>query len=263
MKYIFPLFLSVVIFGCKQMSDKRVVSKSISSEADSNLVKYRHKLDSIGTDSINISADPENPIFYKTADLKDIIKHRPELISEYADDPGIEYERRKLSVDELDDQKGVDYSFASEVGEDGYYAVYAYFLRFRNGDKPYETQRARLIRLYTDINSVFQKLMNGGTYFGHQETRILGDAEYAISLYPKDKNDDYYNKPYNIGAQKQLFISSLNQFIDDELKANNLYLGKDKADAKAELSKTVEEIDSLITGYFYLKMAQRYRYEKY
>lgn len=227
-----------------------------------NLATYEHKLDSIGKDSINISADPEMPIFYKTDDLKDFAKHRPELISEYVDDPAIEYARKKLSPDELDNQKGIDYSFSSEVGQDGYYIIYAYFLRLRNGDKPFVTQRAKLIKLYGDINSIFEKLMGGGTYFGHQETRILGDAEYAVSLYPKNK-DDYYVKTYSIAAQKELYINALKQRIDDELSASADVPEKDKSATKVALYKTVNDIDSLITEYFYLKMAQQFQYTKY
>ncbi|MEO6633137.1 MAG: hypothetical protein ABIN13_15485, partial [Mucilaginibacter sp.] len=180
----------------------------------------------------------------------------------YTNDPEIEYAKGKLSADELDDQHGPDYSFSSEVGQDGYYSVYAYFLRLRNGDKPFATQRAKLIKLYGDINSIFEKLMGGGTYFGHQETRILGDAEYAVSLYPKNK-DDYYVKTYNIAAQKQLYIKALQQRIDDELAANSELSGKDRIATKAELYKTVSNIDGLITEYFYLKMAQQFQYTKY
>ncbi|MEP6614710.1 MAG: hypothetical protein ABJA76_22545 [Mucilaginibacter sp.] len=262
MKYTFLILLSLMFFGCKQQAAKKDPPKILAGAIDSNYIKYEHKLDSIGKDSINISADAEIPIFYKTTELKEIIRHRPELISEYTNDPEIEYAKGKLSADELDDQHGPDYSFSSEVGQDGYYSVYAYFLRLRNGDKPFATQRAKLIKLYGDINSIFEKLMGGGTYFGHQETRILGDAEYAVSLYPKNK-DDYYVKTYNIAAQKQLYIKALQQRIDDELAANSELSGKDRIATKAELYKTVSNIDGLITEYFYLKMAQQFQYTKY
>jgi len=262
MKYSFLMLISLITFGCKQQSSKKEAIKRDTSETANNLVRYEHVLDSISKDSINISADTEMPIFYKTADLKDFIKHRPELISEFASDPEIEYAKIKLSPDELDNQKGPDYSFSSEVGQDDYYSVYAYFLRLRNGDKPFATQRTRLIKLYGDINSVFEKVMGGGTYFGHQETGILGDAEYAVSLYPKNK-DDYYVKTYNIAAQKQLYINALKQRIDDELSANAELSEKDRETAKAGLYKTVNDIDGLITEYFYLKMAQQFQYTKY
>ena len=262
MKYIFLILSSLIVFSCKQQSGTKEPPKIDTGETAANLATYEHKLDSTSKDSINISADPEMPIFYKTADLKDFIKHRPELISEYADEPEIEYAKIKLSADELDNQQGPDYSFSSEVGQDGYYSVYAYFLRLRNGDKPYAMQRAKLIKLYGDINSIFDKLNGGGSYFGHQETRILGDAEYAVSLYPKSK-DDYFVKTYNITAQKQLYISALKQRIDDELGANSELPAKEKAATKAELYKTVNDIDGLITEYFYLKMAQKFQYTKY
>jgi hypothetical protein len=161
MKYSLLILVSLVALGCKQQPTKKDSPKIDTGEVTANLVMYEHKLDSVSKDSINISADPEIPIFYKTADLKDFIKHRPELISEYTVDPETEYAKIKLTPDELDKQQGPDYSFSSEVGQDGYYSVYAYFLRLRNGDKPFATQRAKLIKLYGDINAIFEKLMGG------------------------------------------------------------------------------------------------------
>jgi hypothetical protein len=90
----------------------------------------------------------------------------------------------------------------------------------------------------------------------------LGDAEYAVSLYPKNK-DDYYVKTYNIAAQRQLYIKALQQRINDEIAANNDIPEKDKAATKVNLYKTVSDIDGLITEYFYLKMAQQFQYTKY
>jgi len=262
MKYSLLILVSLVALGCKQQQAKKDSPKIDTGETAANLAKYEHKLDSIGKDSINISADPEMPIFYKTADLKDFIKHRPELIDEYFHAPEIEYAKIRLSAEELEKNGGVDYSFNSEVGQDDYYSLYAFLLRLSNGDKPFVTQRAKLIKLYGDINAIFEKLMGGGTYFGHQETRILGDAEYAVSLYPKNK-DDYYVKTYNIAAQKQLYIKALQQRIDDEIAANNDIPEKDKPATKVNLYKTVSDIDGLITEYFYLKMAQQFQYTKY
>ncbi|WP_295798240.1 hypothetical protein [Mucilaginibacter sp.] len=264
MKYSFLVLLSLIVLGCKQQAQKNESPQIAAGAVDTNFIKYEHKLDSIGKDSINISADPEMPIFYKTSELKDFIRHRPELISEYTEEPSIEYARKRLSPDELDERAGKtepDYSFSSEVGQDDYYSLYAYFLRFRNGDKPFATQRIKLIKLYGNINSIFEKL-NGGTYFGHQETRILGDAEYAVSLYPKNK-DDYYVKTYNIAAQKRLYIGALKQRIDDELSANTDIPGKDKPATKVRLYKTVNDIDGLITEYFYLTMAQQFQHTNY
>jgi hypothetical protein len=262
MKYTFLILVSLIVLGCKQPAAKKTIPKIDTTEAANNLSLYEHKLDSIGKDSINISADPEMPIFYKTVDLKDFIRHRPELMSEYANEPAIEYAKIKLTPDELDQQKGSDYSFSSEVGQDAYYSLYAYFMRFRNGDKIYAAQRAKLIKLYDDINAIFDKLSGGGTYFGHQETRILADAEYAVSLYPKNK-DDYYVKTYNIAAQKQLYINALKQRIDDELSTNIELSDKQRAATKADLYQTVNDINGLISEYFYLKMAQQFQYSKY
>ncbi|MBL0153394.1 MAG: hypothetical protein IPP93_07885 [Chitinophagaceae bacterium] len=56
----------------------------------------------------------------------------------------------------------------------------------------------------------------GGTYFTHQWGRILGYAEYSVYLLPKKASD--IRKSYDITKQKELYIKSLRQLIDDESK---------------------------------------------
>lgn len=103
-------------------------------------------------------------------------------------------------------------------------------------------------------------LANGGTYFGHQYTRILGYAEYAIY---QNSGTDYLIKTYSISRQKTLYINSLKQLINDELSTNFDISEKDKPALKRSLLKTVTEMDGLITNYFYLNMAKEFQYSNY
>jgi len=93
--------------------------------------------------------------------------------------------------------------FGSEVGQDDYYALYAYFLKQRNGVNEFVKQRQRLIDIYSNINSLFAYFEYGGTYFGHQSRRILGYAEYSIYLLPKTK--DNISKTHDITKQKEFY----------------------------------------------------------
>ena len=112
---------------------------------------------------------------------------------------------------------------------------------------------------------MFSLLSGGGTYYGHQYTRILGYAEYSLHVYSVfgGKEDDYYNKPYNMVKQKRLYIKSLKQFIGDEVNNNPEYSLKEKCQKTKEALKNVKDIDRLITTYFYLRMAQEFQYSYY
>jgi hypothetical protein len=151
--------------------------------------------------------------------------------------------------------------FASEVGQDVYYALYAYFLKQKNGIDPYEKQRKKLIEIYSNINSLFGHFQYGGTYFGHQQMRILGYAEYSVYLLQKIENG--FEKTYNIKKQKELYIKSLRQLILDESEIDYNSLGEQKIERTKKLNKKVDSLDSLITDVFYLRRAQEFHYIHY
>ena len=121
--------------------------------------------------------------------------------------------------------------------------------------------RRKLIDIYTDINSLFQRFQYGGTYFGHQYSRILGYAEYSVYLYSQSK--DNIEKTYDISKQKELYIKSLRQLIDDESKIDNETLGNDKIARIKELNKIVDDLNKLITDNFYLRRTQEFHYGHY
>ena len=152
-------------------------------------------------DTIVITAKIENiSLKFSKEEFNDIINNQPELYDDWIANPDETYLLREY--------KG----FGGEAGQDTYYILYAYFLKQKNGSE-YSVMRENLINLYSNINSIFQKIQYGGTYFGHQYIRILGYAEYAIYQYT------YVDelKPYDIGKQKDLYVQSLRQLVQDEI----------------------------------------------
>jgi hypothetical protein len=210
---------------------------------------------------VNISTILADTVFVTKAEIARILKFYPELSdTNYNYNPYTSYAMRGLNSTEkqLDDDKKID--FNSEVGQDDYFLFYAYFLSLKNGREKHQGQRDTLIKIYEGINSIMQNLGNGGTFFGHQQRRILGYAEYSIYT---GINNDYYTKEYNIAKQKSLYISSLKQLINDDLSTNFDISEKRKPTLLKELLKTVNDIDGLISNYFYLNNAREFEYSNY
>jgi hypothetical protein len=201
-------------------------------------------------DTISISTDDSTAIKVTKGELKRILKKDPELNSDLPFPPDICWGKSLKN----------DIEFDCEACRDQYYALYAYFLREKNGEAKYRAQRKTLITLYRDINDVFGMLNGGGTYYGHQYIRILGYAEFSVYA---GKDNDYYNRPHNLAGQKSLYIKSLKQYIYDEVNNNTEYSPKEKVEKQKETLKSVKDIDRLITTYFYLNMAQEFQYSHY
>jgi hypothetical protein len=119
----------------------------------------------------------------------------------------------------------------------------------------------KLISIYSAINSFYQKLQSGGTYFGHQQARIAGYAEYSIYLF--SKNEDSFGKSYPIRKQKDIYIQSLRQLVEDEVKMDVELKGSEKVSRSRELNKIVDGLDSLITDKYDLYAAQEFQYTHY
>jgi hypothetical protein len=148
--------------------------------------------------------------------------------------------------------------FDCEVCRDFFFKLYAYILKQHNGDKNYRGKRDTLTRLYNNIVKIYQ-ISNGGG-IGHMYRRISGYSEYAIY---RGMDNEYYQRTYDISRQKQLYISSLKQLINDELRSTYGILEKDKPGLKKQLFETVRHIDGLITNFYYLKMTQEFQYSNY
>lgn len=201
-------------------------------------------------DTLTITTELADTFKFSKADFNSLVDKHPEFFENYPDNPDQAYNN-------INDT----YEFGSEVGQDSYYLLYAYFLKQKNGIEKYASQRQKLIDIYSNINLLFRHFQYGGTYFMHQSRRILGYAEYSIYLMPKTKQD--VEKTYDIAKQKNLYIKSLRQLVEDESKIDFNSQGEDKIDRYKELYKIVDNLDGLITDNFYLRRAQEFHYGHY
>lgn len=239
MKNLSYLLLLIIFTGCTHYSKK---------EKDPTKITAITKKDTIFPgDKDTLTLDSDGRFKFLKGTLRKIAKENPELNSaDYIEKPDIAYSS--------------SHNFGSEAGQDEYFVLYAYFLKSKNGEKKYQQQRQTLIKIYRGINSIYGRLARGGTYFGHQYSRILGYAEYSIYA---AKDNDYYIKKYSISKQKALYLNTLRQIITDELSADFDFLEDEKPALKKELLKTVNELNNLITDYFYLNMAREFQYSNY
>lgn len=242
------LLLIIGISSCtnpSKQADKTIVPETKKVLASTDYSKYYTQ-----EDTLSIVTELGDTLKYAKADFNSIVDQHPELFKEIPDYPDQAY----FNNDTMGE-------FGSEVGQDNYYVLYAYFLKQRNRVEAFAQQRQKLIDIYSNINSLFGHFEYGGTYFGHQYSRILGYAEYSIYLLPK--TGARISKTYDITKQKKLYIQSLRQLIEDESKIDFNTLGKDKIERNIELHKIVDELDDLITDNFYLRRAQKFHYEHY
>jgi hypothetical protein len=237
----FLLFLSL-LYSCTHPGN---ISK------DSGSATYSATLNDTGSfnDGHIIALDSSGNCRVTRGMLCRILRRNPELNEQTTESPDLAYAEHTRNMD-----------FESEQGKDEYFLIYAYFGAIRNGQTKCHGQRDSLIRIYRDINKIFDGLANGGTYFGHQYARIAGYAEYSVYLY---KRSALFMKGYGINAQKNLYLKSVKQLIDDETSVNFDTPDNDKLKLKQELLKTLKDMDSLITDYFYLNRAREFQYSNY
>jgi len=238
MEKICYLLLLVFINACTQKTNKLKDSHSDIPKKQIIAVK--------NGDSVLLDSATNYKI--TTSELNILLKRHPELNDEYVKSPDIDYYKQK------------DLDFNSEIGRDNYYLIYAYFLKAKNGNKKFQGEREILIKIYNYINSIYDYLNDGGTYYNHQCSRIPAFAENAIN---SGINNDYYIKTYNISKQKQLYLQSIKQLITDEQNSNFDLDETKKPELKRKLFKTVDDMSGLITNTFYLKMAQEFQYSNY
>jgi hypothetical protein len=247
LQYIFIL----TILGCNNQANQ--TDKTINADTAQQISATKQTDNSIyytKQDTLLIATEIGDTLKYGKAEFNDVVDNHPEFFTDFPREPDFEYYCN-----------GDNAEFGSEVGQDTYYALYAYFLKQKNGIDKYAQQRRKLIDIYSNINSLFGRFQYGGTYFGHQGMRILGYAEYSIYLLPKKKED--IEKTYDITKQKELYVKALRQLIEDESKIDFNTLGNDKIERNNELNKIVDELDKLITDAFYLRRAQEFQYRHY
>lgn len=264
------LFLTTLLFfSCKNKtthkeratSQDTVAAPTVIRNNDVSLPKSKVDRAKYHTtsDTVYIYTQFNDTLKYSKNDFNDIIDNFPELYDETIDHPDSTYSKSKIWVELVDSSGNKNHlSFGSEVGQDQYYILYAYFLKHKNGIEQFVIRRKKLLEIYHALNSLFATLNYGGTYFGHQYARIEGYAEFSVYWFSRYK--DYFDRPYDISKQKAFYIGGLKQLIIDEEKIDNNTIGKEaKAERKKELLKDVDKLDKLITDNFYLRMAKSFQ----
>lgn len=215
------------------------------------------------SDTVIIYTKNNDTLKFIKNDFNDIVDNFPELTGESIHPPDYTFSKSAVWVDLVDSSGNKKHlSFSSEVGKDEYYILYAYFLKNKNGIEKYSTRRNNVIKIYTDLNSIFGELNYGGTYFGHQYSRIEGYAEFSIYWF--SRSEDFFSRPCDITKQKVLYIASLRQLIKDEVEIDNNVVRKSENIKRVkELFETIADLDKLITDNFYLRMAQSFQYDHY
>lgn len=246
-KLIIILIFTTFFLSCnKQTSkvDNAIIDSNTQSKKIDNSKYYTQK------DTVLITTEIGDTLKIEKTEFNTIIDKHPEFFEKFPNNPDQSYFNNNDKEE-----------FGSELGQDKYYVLYAYFLKKRNGEKEFEQHRKTLIDIFLNINLLFQNFEYGGTYFGHQHHRILGYAEYSIYLMPKTKDD--VSKTYDISKQKDLYIKSLRQLIDDESKIDFNVYGKEKIEHIKKLNEIVDKLDRLITENFYMRRAQEFQYSYY
>lgn len=238
----------MVLLSCNNQTKQ--VDKTVIAITDTKTSKVDNSKYYTPHDTIIITTEIGDTLKYAKSDFNNIVDTHAEFFEEYPNNPDQAYFNNNDKEE-----------FGSEIGQDIYYILYAYFLKQNNGVEEFAQQRQKLIDIYSNINSLFGHFEYGGTYFGHQSRRILGYAEYSIYLLPKAT--DGISKTYDIAKQKELYIKSLRQLIEDEIKIDFNTFGQEKIHRSKKLNKIVDELDDLITDIFYLRRAQEFQYGHY
>lgn len=261
MRWIF-IFAMLFLSACHNTQKKNTVPlpETISADSKSSVDKAQLY---ITADSIVIAENEFDTITYSKKEFNEIIDYFPTLNESVPVHPDISYAQSGYFRD-IKDSDGVKkhISFGSEVGQDRYYILYAYFLKQRNQGVLLDQRRKNLTTIYQAVNDIFALLNYGGTFFGHQQRRICGYVQFGVYQYKTGK--DFFTVDYDIAEQKNLYLKALRQVISDKIKTDNEIPYKNSKDVKQkELYTYVTKLDSLITDNFYLKKAQEFQYSNY
>ena len=260
----------IVLFGCKHKplpqqntppadTVQKVVEPRIAlMNQKRNPNKYHTQ-----KDTVYIVTESDETMTYSREEYNSIIDSFPELYSDNAVYPDSAYVNRRLGfnlIDSLGEEHMI--SFASELGADGYYMLYAWFLKNKNGVQQHAARRKKLLEIYRSLNSLFGSLYYGGTYYGHMYSRIEGYAEYDIYRYIHKKA--LFVNPPDFRKQKAQFMLALKESIGTEInKDAYLITDTDKRERLLELQKDITYLNRDITDYYFLEMARAFRKDSY
>ncbi|WP_462252533.1 hypothetical protein [Ferruginibacter sp.] len=260
---------SILFFGCtqRQTNDKNISTIDTSKKLrdtkielpQTKVARAKYHTDK---DTVYIYTQSKDTLKYSKEEFNDIVDNFPELTTLHTKYPDTAY-NSKIWVDFIDSSGEKNHlTFGSETGQDEYYILYAYFLNQKNGIAKYSIRRKKLLEIYTTLNSLFGALNYGGTYFGHQYSRIEGYAEFSIYWFRH--YEDYFDRPYDITKQKEFYIAGLRQLITNEVKIDNYVNSEnEKEERRKDLFKLVDNLNKEITDNFYLRMAQSFQSDHY
>lgn len=242
-----------MFFSCNQTNHTPEPVQSIESLPKSHNGKVADNAQYYATgEHVTIPLWNGDSLVYTKAEFDSIIDDYPELMSKDTYHPDITYYGlRKKEI-----------RFSSEVGQDEYYVLYAYFLKQKNGDTVYSKRRKTLLLIYEKINDLFRIIQDGGTYFGHQVSRIEGYVEYDIYQHKWNKTEQYQDEK-KIAKQKALFIQSLRQIIIDADLQRNDIPKEYRIKRLKNMNRMVDDIANNISDLFYLRNAQSFLYAHY
>ena len=265
---IIPLLL---LTACKPFASDKAASvaakpATLSQSADTTRAEAFEFLETEpqeNDDTVLIISPLNDTQYYSPRALDIITQQFPMLNQDIPDAPEIAYARSGYFKSFTGtDGKPTRISFSSELGHDEFCLLYAHFLRLRYSDKAFPQARQKLTRIFLTLNTLFSTLSYGGTYYGHQSSRLAAEAEYGsylLNKYPKDMLPTW-----NFTRQKTLYLELLRQQIADELAQDKeTTAAHDRKGREQTLNGYVNTLDKLITDGFLLKEVQRFQYAFY
>lgn len=148
-----PIYILIIIIGLLSCNNQpKKVDKPTITNIDTQSSKVDNSKYYTQQDTIIIATETGDTLIFAKSDFNRIVDEHPELFQEFPEHPDKLYYRFVNCVD-----------FGSEQGQDAYYALYAHFLKQKNGITKYVQQRKNLIEIYSGINSLFARFQYGGT----------------------------------------------------------------------------------------------------
>ncbi len=198
-------------------------------------------------------------VIYSLDDIHKMDILFPILKSDKPINPDDSYTQSGTWKDYMDqNEEKQTFSFGSEDGQDNFFLVYAYYLRKKNGDAKFKSTREKLIAIYHTLNSIYDEIEYGGTFFGHQYSRIYGYAEYSV--YQLTQNQKPYVRESNFNLQKDKFFKSLQNYITKK-ECDNVENKMDKKQAqerKTEFKQKIDSLKLLTSNYYFLYQLQHF-----
>lgn len=253
----FYLLLVIVLSGCNTDSG----TKPVGNESNIVITKLPKRNNSglyANTDSVIISSKHFDTIRYSKEKFNLIVDNFPSLYSFIPVHPDIAYAQSGYFKDiAKTNGDSIHLTFGSEQGQDRFYILYAYFLKSKNSEKELDGIRENLISMYQNINNIFSFLNYGGTYFGHQNNRLIGCVEYDVYQYKQLL--EYTTPSKDIYKLKLLYFSTLRELISQQSKNDSEF----EAGRHEQIALSLHQLEMLITNDFYLKKAQQFQYRYY